>query len=361
MDMNRFNTTMACAIKNLFWNALRISLNDPGLGLYMLNMIMRQNRASNRRSRWEKQGIHVPPFLITSITQRCNLRCKGCYSMKLHDQKGEELSTEKMIEIFAEAGELGVAFILIAGGEPFVRADLLDITARFPDIIFPVFTNGLMIDEEKIAQLKKQKNTVLIFSLEGLKNATDTRRGEGVFNAIQSRMELMHRAGLFFGTSLTLTRENFSVLTDDSFIQGIIKRGCRILFYVEYVPVDEGSEHLVVTNEQRDILRAKLDEFRRNYKGLFVSFPGDEEKFGGCLSSGRGFVHIGSDGSLEPCPFAPYSDTNLKNISLKDALQSELLAEIRKSPEHLSETDSGCALWNNRDWVQSLMANGVTR
>ena len=70
--------------------------------------------------------------------------------------------------------------------------------------------------------------------------------------------------------------------------------------------------------------------------------------------AGRGFVHVSPEGNLEPCPFAPYSDTNLRDLSLKDALQSELLKEIRQNHEKLTETKGGCALWENREWIDSL-------
>jgi MoaA/NifB/PqqE/SkfB family radical SAM enzyme len=77
--------------------------------------------------------------------------------------------------------------------------------------------------------------------------------------------------------------------------------------------------------------------------------------YGGCLAAGRGFIHISADGRVEPCPFAPYSDTNLKAASLKEALKSEFLETIRNSDEHLHEEEGGCALWNKRDWVRSLI------
>jgi MoaA/NifB/PqqE/SkfB family radical SAM enzyme len=73
------------------------------------------------------------------------------------------------------------------------------------------------------------------------------------------------------------------------------------------------------------------------------------------LAAGRGFVHIGPHGGLEPCPFAPYSDTNLREISLRHGLESVFLNEIRQSEEHLQESEGGCALWNKREWVRSLL------
>ena len=81
---------------------------------------------------------------------------------------------------------------------------------------------------------------------------------------------------------------------------------------------------------------------------------GDEEQFGGCLAAGRGFVHIGPDGSLEPCPFAPYSDTSVADTPLKDALASRLLRAIRDNHAELKETRGGCALWRKREWVEGL-------
>ncbi len=99
----------------------------------------------------------------------------------------------------------------------------------------------------------------------------------------------------------------------------------------------------------------RRDSFRSKYQALFIAIPGDEGEIGGCLSAGRGFVHISADGNVEPCPFAPYSDTNLRDSSLKDALQSEFLKAIRQNLYQLHETAGDCALWVKRIWVRSLL------
>ncbi len=83
--------------------------------------------------------------------------------------------------------------------------------------------------------------------------------------------------------------------------------------------------------------------------------PEDEEEMGGCMSAGKGFIHINAEGDVEPCPFAPYSDTNLNESTLREALQSEFLRKIRQNNEHLSETEGGCALWIKREWVRSVL------
>ena len=135
----------------------------------------------------------------------------------------------------------------------------------------------------------------------------------------------------------------------------MFRSGCKLFFYLEYSPVKEGTEDLVITPKQRVDLANFMDVYRQKFASLFVSVPGDEEEMGGCLSAGRGFVHINAEGDVEPCPFAPYSDASLMNMSLKDALQSEFLKAIRQNHEHLSETEGGCALWVEREWVRTLL------
>jgi len=97
--------------------------------------------------------------------------------------------------------------------------------------------------------------------------------------------------------------------------------------------------------------------------GLLISGAGslpcslpcrDEEGQGGCLASARGFVHISASGDMEPCPFAPFSDTNVLSMPLREALGSQFLGLMRASHSKFMETAGGCALWKNRDAVESL-------
>jgi MoaA/NifB/PqqE/SkfB family radical SAM enzyme len=110
----------------------------------------------------------------------------------------------------------------------------------------------------------------------------------------------------------------------------------------------------VILQNQRAHLAELINSFRSKYQGLFISVPGDEEKFGGCLSAGRGFVHISAGGNLEPCPFIPYSDTNLHKIPLRGALQSDFIKKLRLS-KHPVKTNGGCTLPGKEDWIRSLL------
>jgi MoaA/NifB/PqqE/SkfB family radical SAM enzyme len=103
------------------------------------------------------------------------------------------------------------------------------------------------------------------------------------------------------------------------------------------------------------VLAGELNGYRSRHPALFIAVPRDEDDVGGCLSAGRGFIHINAAGDVEPCPFAPFSDVNLRNTSLRDALRSPLLSAIRDVPELARETGGGCILWKERERVQSLL------
>ncbi len=350
-----FSKILNESLKVFFIDAVKTTLRNPIQAYYFLRTIRWQKKAARIRADWKDQNVHVPPIMIFSITNRCNLRCKGCYNQALRQSPQEEMSAEKMGSVITEAKDLGISFVVIGGGEPLVREEIIDITKKFPEIIFLVFTNGLLIDDDLLRKLKGQNNFVPVISLEGLEEETDRRRGAGVYKRLQNIIKKIKRRGIFWSVSLTVTRLNYEAVTDSHFIQELCDFGCKLFFFVEYTPIKEGTEDWLLTEEQRENLIARRDLFRSKYQALFIAIPGDEEEIGGCLSAGRGFVHISAEGNVEPCPFAPYSDTNLRDFSLKDALQSEFLRAIRQNHDQLHETEGGCALWVKRLWVRSLL------
>ena len=180
-----FRKILNQSLNVFFKDAVRVAVTNPAQAYHFLKTVRWQRKAARLRSKWEQQGVHVPPIMIFSITNKCNLHCKGCYHQALRRSSRPEMSDEKLRSVLTEAKELGISFMVIAGGEPLVRKEFLGITKDFPEIIFLVFTNGLLINEELGMKLKKQKNFVPIISLEGYEEDTDERRGKGVFERLQ--------------------------------------------------------------------------------------------------------------------------------------------------------------------------------
>ncbi len=350
-----FDDTIAA----LFADAVRTTMRRPSQGAFFLRTLWRQRKAARVRKRWEKRGVHVPPIMILSVTNRCNLNCKGCYARELRPLAGggREMSREEWKDVVGEASELGIGIIMMAGGEPLLRREILEVAAGFPKILFPVFTNGLMIDDGTLAWFQKNRNVIPVVSLEGDAWETDSRRGREVYGRVRDVAARLGRGRIFYGISVTVTGSTFYVVTDEAFPRELLDADCGVFFFVEYVPMGEDTGEPALTPEQKAALLGSLDNFRAKFPALFVAFPGDEEQFGGCLAAGRGFVHVNAAGDVEPCPFAPYSDVNLRRTSLREALASPLLADLQRNRDKLAETAGGCALWANREWVRSLIAD----
>ena len=336
--------------------AARIMLYDPRFAMRALRLLSRQRKAAKVRRIHKARGIHVPPFSIFSITGECNLSCAGCYANLLHRSKRPELTNERISRLLSEARALGVSIMLIAGGEPLLREGLLDLTAQTPEILFLLFTNATLLDDSVVEKLRTQPHVVPILSLEGDEALTDERRGAGSHATVMNAMQRLKSRHLFFGTSTTLTRDNYDLATSREHVRGLLKRGCRLFYYINYIPVEQGTEHLQLPGERVQEFEQLLSEYRKTKPCLFIAFPHDEIALGGCLAAGRGFVHINAYGDVEPCPFSPYSDRNLSQVSLLEAINSPFLRSIRESGVELDETDGGCALWSGKEWVQRVLA-----
>jgi MoaA/NifB/PqqE/SkfB family radical SAM enzyme len=360
-DIGTDQTILNQSLRIFFRDAVRVALRNPRQALSFFRSLVWLKKSADMRKEWNRKGYLVPPILIFSITNQCNLSCPGCYNQSFHESDGNELSDDKLWRLAEEAKELGVSFFVIAGGEPFLRPVLLDIMKAYPEIIFFVFTNGTLIDDDIIERFKKQKNIVPMISLEGNQEETDERRGAGTFDQLRLTMAKMKQQSIFFGLSLTLVRKNFETITADDFIGQCSGFGCKFFLFLEYTPTQPGTDHWVLTDGQRAGVRNMMKDYRKKYRSLFIAVPWDEDDVGGCLSAGRGFVHINAKGDLEPCPFAPFSDTNIREYSLKDALQSKLCQEIRKVPELSREKGGGCVLWKERELVRSLMETAESR
>jgi MoaA/NifB/PqqE/SkfB family radical SAM enzyme len=259
-----------------------------------------------------------------------------------------------------EADDLGVSFFVIAGGEPLMRPEILDIAEGFPRVLFLLLTNGVLLDEQTVSRLVRLRNVVPMLSLEGAASETDERRGSGTYARLMEGMQRLARNGSFFGCSITLTRGSFTTVFTDEYIAGLVRAGCRFFLLLDYTPTEEATAEWVLSDGQREEVGSRLRALRKRYPALFIAVPWDEVDAGGCLSSGRGFVHISASGDVEPCPFAPYSDVNISQTSLVEALGSPFLAKLRALPELSEYSGGGCALWKHRDEVERVLA-GVRR
>lgn len=364
MENNSFlNDYMNQAVKQLIGDILKTTLQNPKATMFLLGMQQTIAEARKKRERYEAEGIHVPLFLISSITRNCNLFCKGCYARSngiCGTEKPQErlLTADEWEHIFRDAAQMGVSFNLLAGGEPMIRKDILTCASKVKEMIFPIFTNGTLLDKEYVDFIADNPNLVPVISMEGFEQQTDERRGTGIYRKLTDAMALMKKKRVLYGVSVTITTANYDTVTSAAFLDELRNLGCRLVFYIEYVPVDKGTEHLALTEQGKEQLERKLVELKGGYPGLFFfSFPGDEQYLGGCLAAGRAFFHINSNGNAEPCPFSPYSDRNLLEHSLEEVLQSPFFQKLRIEGLVGGEHTGGCVLFEKEEEVKRLFVS----
>ncbi|PJB60558.1 MAG: radical SAM protein [Armatimonadetes bacterium CG_4_9_14_3_um_filter_66_14] len=271
----------------------------------------------------------LPPYLIViSPTMRCNLRRYGCYAGAY--QWDGELSPERVDQLVGEAKELGIHFITITGGEPFIRPDLLNLFEKHPDVVFHIYTNGTLINAATAKRMAELGNAAPAISVEGFQAETDARRGEGVYAKVEGAMNALRDSGCLYGFSATVTRQNADLMSSDAFIDHYVNWGCYFGWFFIYMPIGRKPDlSLMPTPEQRDRLREKTLEIRRTRPIFVADFWDDGPLTGGCIAGGRTYAHINHRGDVEPCVFAHFAVDNIHEKPLKEALNSPFFRAIR--------------------------------
>ena len=347
---------LAAGVEDILKDAVRSCIKNPKESLFLLKFSKHAKRATKIRQKYGEKGQNIPVFLIASVTSRCNLNCVGCYSRAIDNDSTNQLSAEEWEDIFRQAKEMGISFIVIAGGEPMLRDDVIVKASNFPEILFPVFTNGTLLNDENLKLFDKSRNLVPVLSIEGDEEVTDLRRGEGIYKQLVDSMEAMQKNNIIFGASVTFTNRNLTSILSDEFIDELHDLGCKVVFFIEYVPLNEKTMDLAPGDDERKQLFGRIGELRQKYTDmLFMSFPGDEKTSEGCLAAGRGFFHINSHGGAEPCPASPYSDVNVKDTSLIEALNSNLFKSLRDGGILMDDHEGGCVLFEHKEDVERLL------
>jgi len=272
----------------------------------------------------DKYKCNVPWTILLDPTSACNLHCTGCWAAEYGNKLN--LSFDEIDNIVTQGKELGVYFYIYTGGEPLVRKDdLIKICEKHPDCEFLSFTNGTLIDEKFADDMLRVKNFIPAISVEGFEEATDSRRGKGTYKKVVEAMEILKKKRLMFGISCCYTKDNFEAITSQEFYDKMIEMGSLFVWYFHYMPVgNDASVNLLPTPEQRVEMIKRLRDYRDRKPMFAIDFQNDAEFMEGCIAGGRRYLHINANGDIDPCVFIHYSDSNIRNKTILEALTSPL-------------------------------------
>ncbi len=327
-----------------------------------------------RRNISRRAGMPALASVVIEPTDRCNLRCPGCYAVS--GEKGDDLPFDIMVEIVEEAVGMGATLITVSGGEPFLRERsdkaVTRLAARFPYHGFLVYTNGTLIDERIAARLGELGNIFPAISVEGFEPQTDERRGSGVFEKNRRVRRMLADAGVMTGFSATATRANAGMLASDEFIDERIADGDLFGWFFLLQPIGRSPRpDLMVTPEQRLRLRASIRHWRETRRPIFLGdFWNDGSLVGGCLAGGRYYFHVYANGDISPCVFAPVACENVLEIrrgkasytSVADVVQRHpLFVAFRKAQSEIQDRSRPCPLIDHPEAFRRICSSAGCR
>ena len=331
---------------------------DPGVRQaffrnFILNASLLGSARQDEVSR--RENCNVPWAILLDPTSACNMHCTGCWAAEYGNRLN--LTFEELDSIVTQGKELGTYMYIFTGGEPLVRKkDVIALCEKHSDCEFLSFTNGTLIDEDFCREMLRVKNFVPAFSLEGFEEANDSRRGQGAYEKVQKAMKLLKAHKLPFGISACYTSANYADISSEAFFDSLVEAGALFVWFFHYMPVGSGAApQLLPTPEQRTEVYNRIRAFRKTKPIFSMDFQNDAEYVGGCIAGGRRYLHINARGDVEPCVFIHYSNVNIRNCTLLEALKSPLFMAYHDGQPFNDNMLRPCPMLENPEKLRAMV------
>lgn len=261
-----------------------------------------------------------PTFAYLHVTNKCNLKCLGCYSMDDRSRCCQKEPTLDELKLAMERLKAaGVETVVISGGEPFVRRDFKELLTygKALGLYLIVITNGtISVDFEPYLDVIDE----ISVSVDGFSLEQPTFiRDAGIFEKIMTTVKKLKALDFNVGILPTLHRKNIRYMREYDELSNEL--GVRISYSL--LSVCETSElgSFIPNNED---LRQLSDYIFT--AGAAVEDMSLSRNLGASLSCGAGkdLISISSDGNIYPCHLLHMPELALGNI-FQHALEVEKL------------------------------------
>jgi MoaA/NifB/PqqE/SkfB family radical SAM enzyme len=250
-------------------------------------------------------GRKTPLVVSIVVTRRCNLACPYC---DRGDGRGGQLDTADLLRLLDEMAAAGTRRIILTGGEPLLRSDLVTLLDRAHDHGFRVNlnTNGILLP--RLAQRVLPRIHGLRISLDGDRDTHDRIRGSGAFDAAVEALRVA-RAFPEVETRLTtvISRENLHAIDA---VLGLARDEGILVFFQPAELLCLGSEAADPVAPDVDAYRAVIDRLIRlrrsggpvaNSSSALRYLRGWPDAPALPCAGGRLFARLDSDGSVKIC------------------------------------------------------------
>ena len=346
---SKWSKLINCMLNQLDPNVARTTALNLGYEAFFRGTkTIRENRV--------KYQCNIPWLILFDPTSACNMHCVGCWAGEYGHKNN--LSFEDMDKIVTQGKELGVYMYIYTGGEPLVRKkDLIRLCEKHDDCVFLCFTNATLIDEDFVNEMLRVKNFIPAISLEGDEVSTDSRRGKGTYQKVVRAMKLLHEKKLPYGISSCYTSVNYEKITSDTYYNSLIDMGAYFIWYFHYMPVgNDAAPELLPNPKQRETVYHRIRHLRATKPLFAMDFQNDAEYVGGCIAGGKRYLHINANGDVDPCVFVHYSNANIRECTLLEALQSPIFMAYHDNMPFNDNMLQPCPMLENPERLRKMVA-----
>ena len=312
-----------------------------------------------------------------AITNKCPMNCAYCYKTK----EGEELSTVQLIEIIGQLVEMGVRNLYLAGGEPFVREDVIDLIKFGKDKGLTVYlaTNGILLNDKNLRDVKESSLDLLFLSYDDPYD--EQYYNKSLLKVLDSKIERINSYKIPLIINFIVTSKNVYRL--EKIFKYFKERDIKRVSLIRAKPGLDRNWFVEnrLNQEQIKWLRDNLRDLKRAtnmniyldcaFGPLYYGVHADKlywKSYYLC-QAGMNYLRIEPDGAVYPCPYFIGKIEELGNIrreSIEKIWNENLfLQELREnrppktgrcSDCYIGEFCTGCraiAYFDTKSWFAS--------
>ena len=159
--------------------------------------------------------LGIPLNGTFEVTPLCNMNCRMCY-VRMDREQQEAIAplrtAEEWLELGRTAKERGMTYLLLTGGEPFLRPDFRQIMQGLHRMgfVLSINSNGTMIDEKTVEWLKETPPIRINITLYGASDETYGRLCQNPrgFTQVTKAIHLLKEAGILVKLNCSVTPYN---------------------------------------------------------------------------------------------------------------------------------------------------------
>lgn len=158
----------------------------------------------SKKLRWPLNLVYI------EVTRACNLSCIHCYASAGKEPENE-LDTGQLHALIDQLSSLGVLDVVFTGGEPLMRSDIFELMehATKKSMSPYLFTNGVLLNENRIRRLKELNVETVAVSLDGASPKTHNKiRGSDCFDVTLRNIQQLAKTEIHTRINTALYRDN---------------------------------------------------------------------------------------------------------------------------------------------------------